>query len=436
MKKLVIIGNGIAGTTLARWVRKLSDFEIEMISDESPLFYSRTALMYIFMGDVKLQDTYGYPEAFFEKNNIKLIHARAEHIDTAQKTILLKKEGANFETSYDYLVIATGSKPTFYNWPNQNAKGVQGFYHLDDLQELEKNAKHAKNAVLVGGGLIGIELAEMLQRRAINTHFLIREKWYWNGVLPDCDAQLLTSYIAEECPGLALETSLDKIEVNAQNEVIGVTTTTGESIACDLVGIATGVHPNIDWLKETSIETDKGVLIDAHFETNIKDIFAIGDCAQHKMPPKDRRNVEAVWYTGRIMGETLARHLCLEPSVYAPGPWFNSAKFFELEYQTYGLVSSDRMKKKNEIHFQCVLDSTNHKWITIALDRNNNTFLGINSFGIRWRHEVFEQWLIEKKTSDFIVNNMTKALFDPEFFKDYSQDIQTAYNRYKDEKNI
>ena len=73
MKKLVIIGNGIAGTTLARWVRKLSEFEIEMISDESPLFYSRTALMYVFMGDVKLQDTYGYPEEFFEKNNTKSV---------------------------------------------------------------------------------------------------------------------------------------------------------------------------------------------------------------------------------------------------------------------------------------------------------------------------------------------------------------------------
>ena len=107
-----------------------------------------------------------------------------------------------------------------------------------------------------------------------------------------------------------------------------------------------------------------------------------------------------------------------------------------MEYQTYGLVSSDRMKKENEMHFQCVLDTANHKWITIALDRENNTFLGINSFGIRLRHEVFEQWLIEKKTSDFIVNNMTKAFFDSEFFKDYSQDIQTAYKRYKDEKNI
>jgi len=436
LKKLVIIGNGIAGSTLARWVRKLSDFEIEMISDESPLFYSRTALMYIFMGDVKLQDTYGYSQEFFEKNNIKLINAKAEHIDITQKVIQLKKENTEFETSYDYLVIATGSKPTFYNWPNQNAKGVQGFYHLDDLHTLEENAKNAKNAVLLGGGLIGIELAEMLQRRNINTHFLIREKWYWNAVLPNCDAELLTSYISKECPGLALETTLKKIEVNAQNEVIGVTTDTGQSITCDLVGIATGVSPNIDWLKETPIETDKGVLINPHFETNVKDVFAIGDCAQHKNPPQDRRPIEAVWYTGRIMGETLARNLCVESSVYAPGPWFNSAKFFELEYQTYGLVSSDLMKKENEIHFQCVLDSIHHKWITIALDRENNTFLGINSFGIRLRHEVFEQWLIEKKTTDFIVNNMTKAFFNPEFFKNYSRDIQMAYNKYKDEKNI
>src|SRR5690606_37349413 len=83
-------------------------------------------------------------------------------------------------------------------------------------------------------------------------------------------------------------------------------------------------------------------------ETNLDGIYAIGDCAQHREPPDHRSAIEAVWYTGRMMGETLARTLCGIPTEYRPGPWFNSAKFFDIEFQTYGRVSPEKKRSDEE----------------------------------------------------------------------------------------
>ena len=102
-----------------------------------------------------------------------------------------------------------------------------------------------------------------------------------------------------------------------------------------MVGLTAGVSPNIDFLKDSSLETDRGVLINEFMETNHSGVYAIGDCVQFKKPVEGRRAFEQVWYTGRIMGETVAATICGEKTPYTPGPWFNSAKFFEIEYQTF-----------------------------------------------------------------------------------------------------
>ncbi len=112
-----------------------------------------------------------------------------------------------------------------------------------------------------------------------------------------------------------------------------------------MVGITTGVKPQISFLKNSKIETDRGILVNRILETNIKDVYAIGDCAQQREPIGNRPPVEAVWYTGRMMGETLAQTICGKPFEYNPGNWFNSAKFFDIEYQTYGWVFSEKQKK-------------------------------------------------------------------------------------------
>lgn len=176
MEHVVIIGNGIAGVTAARHIRKLSDKKITIISAESEYFFSRTALMYVYMGHMKFEHTQPYENHFWKKNNIELVHGYVAKVDTEQKLLYLADKSS---LNYDKLVIATGSKPNKFGWPGQDLDGVQGLYSKQDLELLEENApnnKVCKRAVIVGGGLIGIELAEMLRTRDIPVTFLVREK--------------------------------------------------------------------------------------------------------------------------------------------------------------------------------------------------------------------------------------------------------------------
>ncbi len=129
-----------------------------------------------------------------------------------------------------------------------------------------------------------------------------------------------------------------------------------------------------------------------------------------------------------MMGETLAQTLCGNKIPYNPGHWFNSAKFLDIEYQTYGWVFSDRTKKENEMHFHW-RHPKEKICITVAFDKTSNRFLGINTFGIRMRHEIFDRWLGQGKGVDHVMEHLKDAHFDPEFHDRYESDILTAYNR-------
>ena len=349
MEHIAIIGNGISGVTLARHIRKLSDKKITLISAESDYFFSRTALMYVYMGHMKFEHTQPYENWFWKKNNIELKKGFVDEIDTDNK-VLHFEEGD--QISYDKLVIATGSKPNKFGWPGEDLKGVQGLYSKQDLENLEiyaPNNKICKRAVIVGGGLIGIELAEMLNSRNIPVTFLVRESSFWNSVLPEGESQMLNRHIKSHPIDLRLSTNLKEIISDDNGKVKSIIIEeTGEEIPCDFVGLTAGVTPNISFLKESNIETNKGVLVNRFLETNIKDVYAIGDCAEQREAIGNRRPIEAVWYTGRMMGETLAQTICGNKLEYKPGHWFNSAKFIDIEYQTYGWVHG----KKGKPHWE------------------------------------------------------------------------------------
>ncbi|NJX14867.1 NAD(P)/FAD-dependent oxidoreductase [Tamlana crocina] len=428
MEHIVIIGNGISGVTAARHIRKLSDTEITIISAETDYFFSRTALMYVYMGHMKFEHTQPYENWFWKKNNIELKKAYVKTVETSTKTLHFS-EGDTLK--YDKLIIATGSKPNKFGWPGQDLKGVMGLYHKQDLKSLEHyapNNKVCKRAVIVGGGLIGIELAEMLSSRKIPVTFLVRESSFWNGVLPNGESQMINRHIKNHHIDLRLSTNLKEIKADENGKVKSVIIEeTGEEIACDVVGLTAGVSPNIDFLKSTEIETGKGVKVNRYLETNIEDVYAIGDCAEQREAIGNRRPIEAVWYTGRMMGETLAQTICGNRMPYNPGHWFNSAKFFDIEYQTYGWVHGSKGRPDYEAHFHWKHDDDT-KCITVAYNKNTNAFLGINTFGIRMRHETFNKWLNEKRDVDFVIKHLAEANFDPEFYKRYEKAILLAYN--------
>lgn len=422
MQHIVILGNGIAGITAARHIRKRSDDRITVISGETDHFFSRTALMYIYMGHMKYEHTKPYEDWFWVKNRIDLKKAWVSSIDFEQKSLHFDSVES---MTYDKLIIATGSVSNKFGWPGQDLKGVQGLYSKQDLDLMEENTKGIKHAVILGGGLIGVEMAEMLHSRHIPVTYLIREKHFWDNMLPQEEAMLIDHHLAEQGIDLRPETELDEILDDGQGQVKGVKTKSGEIIDCQFVGLTVGVSPNISLFKGAAIDTDRGILVDEFLQTNIPDVYAIGDCAQLKDPLPHRRAIEAVWYAGRMMGETVAQTITGTKTSYEPGVWFNSAKFFDIEYQNYGVVPP-----------QCPADCTAFYWeasdkkkcIKVIFETDTKAVKGVNIFGIRNRHEVWDEWISKGKSIQFVMENLPKANFDPEFFTHWEGDIQQKFN--------
>lgn len=431
MQRIVIIGNGVSGATAARHLRKLGNDSITIISEETPHFFSRTALMYVYMGHMKFEHTKPFEDGFWALNRIDLLQDRVEQIDFQTK-ILSMKSGTPIE--YDVLVLALGSKPNKFGWPGQDLAGVQGLYSYQDLELLEKNthkpfaegaAKKVRRAVIVGGGLIGVELAEMLLTRGIEVTFLVRESRFWGNVLPLEEGEMVSRHMLEHHVDLRLETELKEILSDENGRARAVITNTGEIIDCQLVGLTAGVSPNIAFVKDTALETQRGIVVNEYMETNQPDVFAIGDCVQFSTPPPGRRAIEQVWYTGRMMGEVVAHNIAGKKQKYAPGHWFNSAKFFDIEYQTYGVVASNPVAGETSFYWE---DKGGKIGVRLVFDSKGRKLIGINTFGIRMRHALIDRWLSEERTVDYVLEHLRSANFDPELYTTYEAAIVGQFN--------
>lgn len=422
MRSLVIIGNGIAGITAAREIRKRSDDRITVISAETDHFFSRTALMYAFMGHLERHHLKPYEDWFWAKNRIDLVRGQVERVDFNTKTLHLSGK----TIQYDVLVLAVGSKPNFAHWPGQQLRGVQGLYGMPDLDQMEKDTVGVRQAVVIGGGLIGIELAEMLLSKSIQTTMLVRENSYWNSVLPDEESAMITRHIREHHVDLRLNAELAELLDDGFGRVGGVQTTAGETIPAQFAGVAIGVSPNIGFLKNTLLETDRGILVNEFLETNLPDVYAIGDCVQHRNPPPGRKSLEQIWYTGRIMGETLAQTITGTRTAYQPGVFFNSAKFFDIEYQTYGFAPANLTDYPDLQTFYWQNESRKVA-MRFYFRADDGTVVGMNTLGIRQRQEVWTRWISEGKPINEVMANLRDANFDPEFFRRYENEVVDAF---------
>ena len=411
-KHVVIVGNGIAGVTCARFVRKLrSDYAITLVSAETDHHYARTALMYLYMGHMKYQDLKPYEDAFWPKNRIDLVRGWVEAIDVDHRQLHLRDAPP---LAYDVLVLATGSKPRRGGWPGEDARGVQGLYGLPDLEAMEQHTRERTHvrAVVVGGGLIGVEMAEMLHTRRIPVTFLVREPSYMSAVLPPEEGDLVGREIARHGIDLRLSTELREIVPGADGQVQAVVTSDGEEIPCGFVGLTIGVEPNVEVVARSPVETRRGVLVNRFFETNVPDVYAIGDCAEFQEDGVGAKPIEQLWYTARAHGKTVAYTICGHPTPYARGVFFNSAKFFTLEYQTYGDVRPGPPEGVGTLVWQ---HPKAPKLIRLDYDLSGGHVLGVNVLGIRYRQAVCEAWIKARRAIDFVIDHLPDANFDPEF---------------------
>jgi NADPH-dependent 2,4-dienoyl-CoA reductase/sulfur reductase-like enzyme len=404
----VVVGNGVAGINAANIIRnREQDARISIVSCETEHFFSRTALMYVACGQLSERCVEPFERDHYQRMGFERVHDRARSLDPVGKSLRLEQGG---DLTYDRLLIASGSVPAMVGWPGIDLDGVGNFVTWQDMKWLRDRLEKTHRAVVVGGGLIGIETVEVLITAGIDTTFLIREPYYWPIALSEAEGRVVTEHMKHHGCDVRLNTELKEV-VGEDGKVAAVRTNRAEIIDCDLVVITIGVRPQTDWLKDSGIELGErgGIVVDEHLQSNLDSVWAAGDCTEVVWFNGVRRP-EQLWYTSRDQGKVAGDNITGADSVYRRGTFYNSAKFFDIEYTTAGWVNFNFDGEQDWYR-----QETGTNFTTRLVYLPDHTVIGFNGLGRRWDHRVLVRWIEEKRKLDWVLDHLPQALFDEEF---------------------
>lgn len=413
----VIVGNGVAGMEAALALRRRDDeARISLISDEHDHFYSRPALMYVLAGQLDLRATEPYDRALYERLRFERLRGRVVRLDHERRTLHFE-DGRN--TGYDRLLLAVGSRGRPAPWPGAEGPGVHHFVTLADLAGLERDARRGQRAAIVGGGLIGVEVAEVLHDRGLHVSFLIREPWYFPVALDEQEAALVSEHMRAQGIDVRLGVNVDEVLRGTDGRPRALRLG-AEELPADLVVAAIGVVPNTGFLQggALALARNGAIEVDDSLRTNLPDVWSAGDCANVTWADGSRRP-EQLWYTARDQGRAVAAAMLGDTLRYARGTWYNSAKFFDLEYTTAGWVPVSKsfdgapLTPDPELRtwFQRVPGRFESQRVIVKGER----VVGFNFVGGRWNHEPLLQWIHERRPLPWVLARLGEAQFDEEF---------------------
>ncbi len=443
--RVVIIGNGVAGMEAALAVRRREpSWDISLISEESDHFFSRTALMWVFSGQMSHRDIEPLERDAYERLGLRRVRARAMGVDTANRLVLLA--GGREPVPYDRLLISCGLRPRPGPWPGSDAYGVGHFVTLQDLAwyerevhggaslggepprpeehlsasasdspyrfrqvAAERRGRLAQQPAIIGGGLIGIEAVEVAVTAGLRPRFFIREEWFWPIALEPRESRWIASRMSQHGVDVHLEYEVETLETDDDGNVAAVRSNHGR-YETDCVVIAIGVLPNTSWLAESGIELDErgGIVVDEGLQTSAADVFSAGDCASVRWFDGTRRP-EQLWYTARDQGRVAGRRLLGDSPRYERGAWYNSAKLMDIEYTTAGLVNWNLDGEKSWF-----FEEKGKVRSTTRVVVQEGRVVGFNMLGRRWDHSVLIRWIEEQRSLDWVLGHLNAAAFDTE----------------------
>lgn len=408
----VIIGNGVAGTSAAFEIRsrhRSKKIRITLISDESDYFFSRTALMYAYMDRLSREDLEPFERKVYARQSIERIRDRVVNLDANEQTLQLM---SGKTLSYDRLLIATGAKPRSLPFPGiQDVRdGIVNFVSIQDLDECERLTWSTEKAVVVGGGLIGIELVESLRHHKIDVTFLVREPYFWPMALAAEEGQLVSDHIRSHGVDLRHDEQIVQLKADTHGRIASVSTDQDNEFACQMLGICVGVQANINWLQDvnTPPDMDRGLLVDRAFKTSLPNVFAAGDCTEIIISEQSTL-LETIWYSAKLHGEMAARSMMGDHVNYRPPIFYNSSKFFDVEFTTVGQVIDPPEGSR------ALFRKDPKKLITQRIVYNEQQVIGFNMLGSRWDHTVLQRWIAQRRDIEFVRNHLHEAQFDFEF---------------------
>ena len=302
MRKLVVVGNGMAGVAcIEQILKRQHDFEITIFGDETHANYNRILLSMVLAGEKSADDIILNDADWYRDNGIRaILGVRIDSIDRVQRAVI---DAGGEETPFDKLILATGSTAFMPPIPGLDKSNVHVFRTLDDTHALMNKARKGCKAVVIGGGLLGLEAARGLQLRGCDVSVVHLMDTLMERQLDAAGG----SYLQRKIESLGIRVMLPRQTqaVLGNGRVTGLRFATGEEIEADLVVVAAGIKPNVELGKKAGLEVRRGIVVNDFLETSDPDIYAVGECTEHRgetfglvAPLMDQGKVLAAAITG------------------------------------------------------------------------------------------------------------------------------------------
>ncbi len=308
-EKIVVIGNGMApGRMLESLFEKQPDrFDVTIFNAEPRVNYNRLMLSPVLSGEKVYEDIITHDDAWYEEHSITLHKGnRIDTIDRVGKTVT---SDAGIVAKYDKLVVATGSSPVVIPLPGHDLDGVLTYRDLDDVEAMLSAAKSGGRAVVIGGGLLGLEAAAGLKEQGMDVTVLHLMPTLMERQLDEAAGYLLKN--ALEARGIKILTGANTHEITGEDGAVsGVVLDDGTKIDASIVVMAVGIRPSKSLAESAGLETNRGILVGDDMRTSDPDVFALGECVEHR---DQCYGLVAPLYE---MAETIAENLCGGKSAY------------------------------------------------------------------------------------------------------------------------
>lgn len=324
-KRYVIIGNGIAGTMCAETLRrKDSDCDITLITDEPYPLYNRVALPRYLKRDVPEKTVRMRDLEQHEKLNIDLLlETRVVSVHDDEKTLVLHNGN---ELPFDKLLVATGGTPRPLPVSGAHADHVYHFQTLDDTKAIIERMKEAEHAVTIGGSYIAYELTEGFRKQGLEVTWLMRGDRFLRRVLDEAGGKLVDQIARRHGVDVRYHTEAEEI-ITRSGAVDAVSLSDGTVVDTDMVGVGIGLNMNTDFLAETGVEVNQGVVCNQYLQTDVPDIYAAGDVAEFYDVMAGKHNLMGTWNNAMAHGRLAAENMMGNDQPYVQVPSYSSTLF-------------------------------------------------------------------------------------------------------------
>ncbi|NQU14604.1 MAG: NAD(P)/FAD-dependent oxidoreductase [Desulfobacteraceae bacterium] len=395
MKRYVIVGNGVAGTTAAENIRKLDqEGTITILTNEDLPFYYRIRLNEYLSGNLKEEELLAKKAVWYKDLEIDLkLQSPIVGGDPQEKVLFDEDKGGFF---YDTLLIATGSHSFIPPITGSEKKGAFAIRSIQDCRGISGWAKKAEEVVLIGGGLLGLEAGNALLKLGLKVTVVEFFPRLLPRQLDDDGAKRLQTIM--EGMGFSFRLGAKTQEITGDNEVTGVSLEGGESLNAQMVVISAGVRPNMELARPLGLETDKGIKIDEYLRTNQPDIYSAGDVAEFKGMPY------GIWPAAMEQGKIAGTNMAGGSLVYEGTIMANTLKVVGVDLASAGEIDAD-----GKFDAKVVTDEKTYKKIVI----DNNLIIGCIMLGDKKGFNKITRMMSEKRSLTEIGDDLKAEGFDP-----------------------